>query len=249
MKKLLIAAAIASTLASGAQATTYAVSSDITGHALWLGFGNTGSVANQDLAIAGTADDTNDDGVIDSSDVNFTGQVQFNAAGVEVRVTFNLQDGNFVDGTGITYSAGNILVETDGGVPGDPFTLFDLIDLDDDAADIPFIATTGGGAAVPGPQNTAGVQLPNIAALVGLEPAPTPGSANVTEALGGLWDGAFGGTNFNNGAAAVTLLGNTAGMYLSGDIIVAPVPVPAAAWLFGSALVGLAGIGRKKRRN
>ena len=27
----------------------------------------------------------------------------------------------------------------------------------------------------------------------------------------------------------------------------APVPVPAAAWLFGSALIGLAGIGRKRR--
>ena len=28
---------------------------------------------------------------------------------------------------------------------------------------------------------------------------------------------------------------------------VAPVPIPAAAWLFGSALVGLAGIGRRRR--
>jgi hypothetical protein len=26
-----------------------------------------------------------------------------------------------------------------------------------------------------------------------------------------------------------------------------PVPVPAAAWLFGSALVGLAGVGRKRK--
>jgi hypothetical protein len=31
------------------------------------------------------------------------------------------------------------------------------------------------------------------------------------------------------------------------DLVTNPVPVPAAAWLFGSALLGLAGVGRKRR--
>lgn len=39
-------------------------------------------------------------------------------------------------------------------------------------------------------------------------------------------------------------LGNT---FLSGTFETTTVPVPAAAWLFGSALIGLAGIGRKRR--
>jgi hypothetical protein len=45
------------------------------------------------------------------------------------------------------------------------------------------------------------------------------------------------------------LFGNSAGLFLEGSVSAAPsaVPVPAAAWLFGSALVGLAGIGRKRK--
>ncbi|ARN75733.1 VPLPA-CTERM sorting domain-containing protein [Oceanicoccus sagamiensis] len=34
--------------------------------------------------------------------------------------------------------------------------------------------------------------------------------------------------------------------YINGSVTVSSVPVPAAAWLFGSALIGLAGIKRKK---
>ncbi len=45
-----------------------------------------------------------------------------------------------------------------------------------------------------------------------------------------------GGDIFNNGALTVTV-----------GSAVSAVPVPAAAWLFGSALVGLAGIGRKRQ--
>lgn len=48
-------------------------------------------------------------------------------------------------------------------------------------------------------------------------------------------------------AGAATLLGNDAGIFISGDIHLVSVPVPAAAWLFGSGLIGLAGMGRKRK--
>lgn len=41
--------------------------------------------------------------------------------------------------------------------------------------------------------------------------------------------------------------GNVWSLDINGSLTYAPVPVPAAAWLFGSALVSLAGIGRKRR--
>lgn len=45
--------------------------------------------------------------------------------------------------------------------------------------------------------------------------------------------------------------GNTGSWKLSGTVTgtAAPVPIPAAAWLFGSGLVGLVGIARRKRSN
>ena len=229
MKKLLIASAIAASMASGAQAASYDVSSNVTDIQLWLGFGNTNAVTTQTITIGGTAEDSNDDGVLDSTALTFGGQVLFDAAGVDVQVTFAMTDGTLgADGT--TYTGGNIIVHTDAH-DGLGFVLFDTIDVA--ANNIPMLASIGGGAAVPGAQNTAGLNVD-----IG------------TTALPGLWNGQFGGAGFNSGVAAVTLLGNTAGMYLAGDVTLtetSEVPVPAAAWLFGSALVGLAGVGRKRK--
>ncbi len=42
------------------------------------------------------------------------------------------------------------------------------------------------------------------------------------------------------------LTANTTSIYYTGNGV-ADVPVPAAAWLFGSALIGLAGVGRKRK--
>jgi hypothetical protein len=63
--------------------------------------------------------------------------------------------------------------------------------------------------------------------------------------LSGLWNGGF--FNLPGGwdtAASSNLqsLGNTAGLWLEGSISPSAVPVPAAAWLFGSALIGLVGM-------
>ncbi len=46
--------------------------------------------------------------------------------------------------------------------------------------------------------------------------------------------------------SAFTLPGTFVGSY-SGDWQVAPVPLPGAAWLFGAALLGLAGFGRRRK--
>lgn len=39
------------------------------------------------------------------------------------------------------------------------------------------------------------------------------------------------------------------GNVVSGDLTVSAVPIPAAAWLFGSGLIGIAGLGRKKSQS
>ena len=52
-----------------------------------------------------------------------------------------------------------------------------------------------------------------------------------------------------NAVGELNLFGFSADTYMGGTLTmeVAAVPVPAAAWLFGSAIVGLAGIGRKRK--
>ena len=59
------------------------------------------------------------------------------------------------------------------------------------------------------------------------------------------WDTYFWGGDDRRYARAQVQT-SISGASLSVDYAVAPVPVPAAAWLFGSALIGLAGIKRKK---
>jgi hypothetical protein len=83
-----------------------------------------------------------------------------------------------------------------------------------------------------------------------LQPAPTQTTAGLVVddlgngTLGGLWDGTFFGAGFNSAALTSSLFGASDGIFLEGTV--SAVPVPAAAWLFGSALIGLAGIKRKK---
>jgi len=57
-----------------------------------------------------------------------------------------------------------------------------------------------------------------------------------------------GGPAGGAAVAGFVLLGNAAGIFMSGDLTMTEVPVPAAAWMFGSGLIGLAGVARRRRR-
>ena len=235
MKKLLIATAVAASMASGAHALTYNVSSNITAVGLYLA--DTDLMTSEPgaflsgLAFGGTAEDSNNDGIIDSANLTMTGQQGFTVASLPIRLTYNLAGGNYVSGTGFTFTGGNILIEvqtTDGYVP------YGTIDAA--TTNLPFVAGVPGHWAAEYPDQT----------TVGLQLAPG------TTALPGLWDQIANSATFNNGVSALTLLGQSSGMFLQGDITLTPestpeVPVPGAAWLFGSAMLGLAGAARKRK--
>lgn len=247
MKKLLLATAIAASAATGAHAaTTYDVSSNVTGLQLWLG--NLELLTSGDPAgyftgvqFGGTAYDANDDGIIDSSNVTMVGEAGF-TAGPQIKLTFNLGSGNYVHPVGTTFTSGTVVVDTyvnvNYGISETPdFQWVNFSTVDASTTNLPFLVgqpghLAGGDPAYP--NTTAGLLL-------------APG----TNALPGLWDGQIPGAGINSAVSSLTLLGNTAGMFLDGTITLtaqAPaVPVPAAAWLFGSAMVGLAGVGRKRK--
>jgi hypothetical protein len=231
MKKLLIATAVAATMATGAQAasTTYNVSSNITAVGLYLG--------DLDLMTAeapgyitgfnfgGTATDADNDGDIDSSSLTLTGIQGFTVNALPIRLTYNLSSGSFVQGSGVTFTGGNILIEVQ---TTEGYTPYGTIDAA--TTNLPFLGGQPGHWAANYPtQTTTGLQL-------------VPG----TTALPGLWDQIAESGSFNNGVAALTLLGQTSGMYLEGELHL-DVPVPGAAWMFGSAVLGLAGASRKRK--
>lgn len=231
MKKLLIATAVAASMATGAQAAVYNVTSNITGLNLYA-FGNQDLMTAEapgyftGLAFGGTATDADDNGSIDSSALTLGGEVGFTAAGLNIRLTFNLNNGGYTPGSGVTFAGGTVQVDvqtTNGYVP--------YSTIDASTTNLPFLAGQPGHWADTYPaQTTAGLLL-------------APG----TSALPGLWDGVAESAGFNNAVSALTLLGTTSGMFMDGTITVAPVPVPGAAWLFGSAVIGLAGAARKRK--
>jgi len=74
--------------------------------------------------------------------------------------------------------------------------------------------------------------------------ADTDGSAG----SGDLMAGAIFTVNFSDGSSAFASLANTCGAQCSvASVSTTVVPVPAAVWLFGSGLLGLAGIARRRR--
>jgi opacity protein-like surface antigen len=229
MKKLLIATAVAATMATGAQAAkVYDVTSDITAVGLYLGDLDLmsaeapGYITN--FQFGGTATDDDDNGTIDSSALTLTGIQGFTVNALPIRLTYNLSNGGYVAGSGVTFTGGNILIEvqtTEGYVP------YGTIDAS--VTHLPFLANQPGHWSDQYPaQTTAGLLL-------------APGVNN----LPGLWDQVAESGSFNNGVAALTLLGQSSGMFLQGTVSL--VPVPGAAWLFGSAVIGLVGASRKRK--
>jgi hypothetical protein len=236
MKKIALAAAI-SVISIQASATIYNVSSNITATPqLFLSFVD--QVDNSpngaaDFSISGTIEDTNDDGVPENIDITFSGTASF-TSGPAVRLDFNLRSTQYIPGQGVVMNGGTILIETD---TGNGFTEYSTVEAALDPLE--FLSGLGGHLiGLPG-QTTAGLKLE------GFVPQQT---VNNAIDLPGLWDAGFNGTNFNNAVSAVNLFGNQAGLFLEGEIVMVPVPVPAAAWLFGSALLGLVGMGRGRAK-
>ena len=85
-----------------------------------------------------------------------------------------------------------------------------------------------------------GVILANSYISVGAEVAEVSGVGADVWGVGGSCGGLYSATSYVTVGATSIIGGEGCG------VSTAVVPIPAAAWLFGSALIGLAGIKRKK---
>jgi hypothetical protein len=248
MTKLLLSAAMGAALATmavtgaNAYSITTNVHSDITGVQLWLGqidmmtHEAPGYFSN--FEFSGTATDANYDGYVDSANIQLNGVIGLTINGLNARLTFGLANGGYVPGSGITFRGGGILVDvqtTEGWL--------NYSTIDAGTTNLGFLAGQPG-HMVPyygADQTTTGI---------------------VRDALPGLWDGVTGSPGFDRAAGAFYILGQPIGIFLEGtiyaervldpqegepsSILFGPpeVPVPGAIWLFGSSLLGLAGIRR-----
>lgn len=241
----LVGSALTAVLPAQANAAVFApIESNITGFQLWMWDANlltaetpTGYFTG--FAFGGIAYDLDDDGHIDSSNLTFHGETGFTAAALNIRITFNLSQGDYAQNSGITFSAGTIDTE----VQQDDGSWFLYSSMDAAANHVAFLSNQPGHTGLPG-QTTAGI---------------------VSDALPGLWDGVIGSSSFNRAATVLDWGGATVGLFLEGTLATMPpldphdgeatgllhfdapaVPVPAAAWLFGSGLAGLAAMGRRR---
>ena len=226
MKKIMLAIVLAATASTGAHAVI--VESNFSNEALWLGASNlldgstlrfTSATASANFAVGGDTD----------LGLTFTGVANFNLyAGPVVRLTLDLSDGvrQGVNGAGGTlFTAGTVTSEIYGST-GRVF--FEVIDAA--VKNIPFLSAQDGHIATCAvAQCTAGLVIDDA------------GSGSFTS-----WNGVFYDPTWNN-AIVVFPIADTLGLFISGTVSASSVPVPAAAWLFGSALVGLAGIRRSKQ--
>ncbi len=253
MKKLFLVSAIgvalASTLSTDVNAAPISanVSSNITGVQLWVGqvdvMTREAPGYFNNFAFSGTAFDLDGDSYIDSADLNLDGTIGFTVNGLNARLEFGLTDGSYTPGAGITFSGGSIRVDVESTGGWMPYSWINAGN-----ENLGFLANQPGHMAwdYPG-QTTAGI---------------------VRDALPGLWNGVVGSPGFNRAAGSFSVLGQMVGFYFQGTIeaqyfTFAPdyginvpnylhfgapeVPVPGAAWLFGTALLGLAGARRLRR--
>ena len=233
IKKLALTAAVAASSVH-TQATVYDVTSEITAGGMFLGTANLldGSAtafngpSGGTFAFGGSVTDSDDDGIVDTSDVTFSGTALFNS-GPDVSLVFDLKGGIQVAG-GTLFTSGTIAISTDTGSGFSPYATVDA-----SVTNIPFLGTTAGGHLG---QPTAGLDLSTVD--FGLVK---------TVDLPGLWNGNIFDPSIAGGLSSITLFNNPATMYFEGTVTRAPVPIPAAAWLFGASLLGLAGAARRRR--
>ncbi len=170
---------------------------------------------------------------------------------------------NFIN---VSYDAGTeslvadgFATELDGGVPGIAGGSFNLSAMIDASGNLGGGGTITIGGTLAGLGHTSGTLLTGTLTDIGFaSEASESGSTleflfNVT---GGDLQSVYGGTGgvilsttgFNKTNSWSIDFANGAFAGLSDTFGVSPVPVPAAVWLFGSALIGLAGFGRHSRR-
>jgi hypothetical protein len=235
---LCAAVALAATAASSESAAyTAYVSSNITGMQMWAGSTDLLSAEPggyfSGFSIGGTADDNNYDGFVDSANLYLQGEVGFVANGISIRLEFDLAQGSFTPGAGMQFYGGEIRI-----FAGEDGTYVPYATIDASVQPQAFLA----GQPIDVNQVTAGI---------------------VRNTLPGLWDGVPDSAGYNRAAGQMIVLGQTVGIFLQGEVVPytldvpgaenglqfgpAEVPVPAAAWLFGSGLAGLAGARRLRR--
>lgn len=221
---------------SAANAVTYNVSSSFTDPNNF--FSTSGSVANAatavDMTISGTVEtDTDQAGYsILGGTINFQGWVAIAFQGSSLYQTYDLTGDVMTDGSGFILNSGTYCIGTAVGVcdsaplqtldptPGNEATWFKAV---------PTTASWNGGYA-----GSQGVNMLGGA-----------GGDSFTTAFPGIPGG--GAKLFNDTATmAIAFYGNPGAYFLAGDLQWTKVPVPAAAWLFGSALLGLVGVGRRR---
>lgn len=218
MTQLALAAAVATTLSTGANAV--AITSNITDFQFVIGTVNIlDPIGVNWMDIGG---DT-------VAGVTLTGELTLYTAGTHVYLDWQLTDGmrQGLNGAGGTIFEGGYIYLSTSTDRGATVTPFDTVDVS--VTNMPFLADMNGHIAPAPTQTTAGLVIDD--------------SGNGV--LPGLWDLQFFGSGFNNAAALTLLVGSSSALFLEGTV--SPVPVPAAAWLFGSALLGLAGMARRRK--
>ncbi len=144
--------------------------------------------------------------------LTITGNMVAFTAGTYVGIGWNLNNGmrQGVDGAGgVIFQGGSITIST--SVDGVNFTPFDTVDVS--TTNIPFLAG-GNGAILPAPNQTTAGMVVNDAGY---------------GTLPGLWDLAFFSPTFNNATGALSLFGQSAGIYMTGSISPFVAPPPGAA--------------------
>ncbi|ARN73082.1 hypothetical protein [Oceanicoccus sagamiensis] len=177
--------------------------------------------------ISGTVTYDDADGSVISNNLKFNGGVTVDVGGELAYAGFLNAGGDYVNGSGLTLNTG-LFDATFGAYPED------MVDL----------TTTNLDFTVASFWDGFGFVNPGFILETG---APITAGDIITLTMPGYTHES--GFNQINTVGNVSLFGEEAGMGMGGTLTleVAAVPVPAAAWLFGSAIVGLAGIGRKRK--
>ncbi len=226
MKNILLVSAIAAATTFSSAGSAYPIISDVTGVQLLFGTNDLLDEPESRINNFQIGGDTVTGVTIEADLVAYTtGTLVY----IDMQLTDGLRQG--VNGSGGTvFTGGQIFISTssDGGTT---ITPFDTIDAS--VTNIPFLAGADGHLAPTFPQTTAGLVIEDDA----------------DNSLPGLWDMQVFGENWDGSVGSIELFGQDLALYIEGQIgWGSEVPVPAAAWLFGSALLGLGGLGRSRSK-